>query len=61
MTLGNHAFDQREALVFIERKPTNCCGRSTIPPGAPGRGAGLFDRRAMAARVLVVNVMGRVL
>ena len=41
VTLGNHAFDQKEALVFIERqerllRPIN------YPPGTPGKGAGLF-------------------
>ncbi len=31
ITLGNHAWDQTEALVFIERAPRTF-GRSTIPP-----------------------------
>ncbi len=58
VTTGNHAFDQREALVFADRqerflRPVN------YPPGAPGRGSGLFMARN-GARVLVVNVMGRV-
>lgn len=58
VTTGNHAFDQREALVFAERqerflRPVN------YPKGAPGRGAGLFAARN-GARVLVVNAMGRV-
>jgi metallophosphoesterase (TIGR00282 family) len=57
VTLGNHAFDQKEALVFIERadrlvRPVN------YPPGTPGRGAALFETRS-GARVLVINVMGR--
>jgi metallophosphoesterase (TIGR00282 family) len=56
ITLGNHAFDQREALVFIERatfmlRPVN------YPSGTPGRGAGLFETRR-GQRVLVMNVMG---
>ncbi len=58
VTLGNHAFDQREALVFIERyerllRPIN------FPPGTPGKGAGLF-KAATGAEVLVLNVQGRV-
>lgn len=58
ITTGNHAFDQREALVFAQRqerwlRPAN------YPAGTPGRGAGLFIARN-GARVLVVNVMGRV-
>ncbi len=58
VTTGNHVFDQREALVFSERqerflRPVN------YPPGAPGRGSGLFVARN-GARFLVINVMGRV-
>jgi 2',3'-cyclic-nucleotide 2'-phosphodiesterase len=58
ITLGNHAWDQKEALVFIERqdrliRPVN------FPPGTPGRGANLFRSRS-GADVLVVNVMGRI-
>jgi hypothetical protein len=58
VTTGNHAFDQREALVFIERqdrllRPLN------FPPGTPGRGAGLFKARN-GADVLAVNAQGRV-
>jgi metallophosphoesterase (TIGR00282 family) len=58
VTLGNHSFDQREALVFIERadrliRPVN------FPKGTPGRGAALVEARN-GMRVLVVNVMGQV-
>lgn len=58
ITLGNHAFDQREALVFIERQP-HLIRPVNYPPGTPGRGAWLFVARN-DVRVLVVNVMGRV-
>ena len=58
ITLGNHAFDQREALVFIERQP-RLVRPLNYPPGTPGRGATLVDL-ADGRRVLVVNVMGRV-
>ena len=58
VTTGNHVFDQRETLVFIERadrllRPIN------YPPGTPGRGAGLY-KAANGADVLVVNAQGRV-
>jgi 2',3'-cyclic-nucleotide 2'-phosphodiesterase len=58
ITLGNHAWDQREALVFIERasrliRPLN------FPTGTPGRGAALIEARN-GKRVLVVNAIGRV-
>ena len=57
VTLGNHSWDQKEALVFIERhqrllRPIN------YPPGTPGRGAGLF--KAGLADVLVINAQGLV-
>ena len=39
ITLGNHAFDQREALVFIARQP-RLLRAANYPPGAPGRGGG---------------------
>ncbi|TBW35923.1 TIGR00282 family metallophosphoesterase [Siculibacillus lacustris] len=58
ITLGNHAFDQREALVFIERQP-KLLRPVNYPAGTPGRGAGLYMARN-GARVLVVNVMGRI-
>lgn len=58
VTTGNHAFDQREALVFADHhdrflRPAN------YPGGTPGRGSNLFTARN-GARVLVANVMGRV-
>jgi metallophosphoesterase (TIGR00282 family) len=58
VTLGNHAFDQKDALVFIGRqerllRPIN------FPPGTPGRGAGLY-RAKNGMDVLVMNAMGRV-
>jgi 2',3'-cyclic-nucleotide 2'-phosphodiesterase len=58
ITLGNHAWDQREALVFIERaesliRPIN------YPSGTPGRGAALIKAKN-GERALVVNAMGRI-
>ena len=58
ITGGNHSWDQREALVFIERAP-KLLRPINFPPGTPGRGAALIDAKN-GARVLVVNVMGRV-
>ena len=58
VTSGNHVFDQRETLTFIERydrllRPIN------FPPGTPGKGAGLFKTKT-GAEVLVLNIQGRV-
>src|SRR4051795_9363927 len=58
VTLGNHAWDQKEALVFIERAP-RLIRPVNYPAGTPGRGAALIDSRD-GARVLVINAMGRV-
>ena len=58
ITLGNHSFDQREALVFIERQP-KLIRPANYPAGTPGRGVALIEARS-GARVLVVNMMGRV-
>lgn len=57
VTTGNHAFDQKEALVFADRqerflRPIN------YPPGTPGRGSGSFAARN-GAQVVVINAMGR--
>ncbi|MGH6673140.1 MAG: TIGR00282 family metallophosphoesterase, partial [Xanthobacteraceae bacterium] len=58
VTLGNHAWDQKEALVFIERaerlvRPIN------YPPGTPGRGAAMIETKN-GQRALVINAMGRI-
>src|SRR5215470_3354672 len=58
ITGGNHSWDQREALVFIERAP-RLIRPLNYPPGTPGRGTVLFET-AGGARVLVINLMGRV-
>lgn len=58
VTTGNHVWDQRDTLVYIERqdrllRPVN------YPPGTPGRGAHLYTARN-GAQVMVANVMGRI-
>jgi 2',3'-cyclic-nucleotide 2'-phosphodiesterase len=58
VTLGNHAFDQKEALVFIERAP-RLVRPINYPAGTPGRGAALIETKT-GGRVLVVNAMGRI-
>ena len=58
VTLGNHAWDQREALVFIERAP-RLIRPVNYPAGTPGRGAALIDTKN-GKRALVLNAMGRI-
>ncbi len=57
VTLGNHAFDQKDTLIYIERQP-KLLRPVNYPPRTPGKGAGLF-RAANGADVLVINAMGR--
>src|ERR1700691_1439140 len=58
VTLGNHAWDQREALVFIERAP-RLIRPINYPKGTPGRGAALIDSKN-GKHALVINAMGRI-
>jgi 2',3'-cyclic-nucleotide 2'-phosphodiesterase len=58
VTLGNHAWNQKEALVFIERAP-RLIRPLNFPRHTPGRGASLIDCKN-GARALVINAMGRI-
>ena len=57
VTLGNHAWKQREALVFIERA-SRLIRPANFPAGTPGPGAAMIEAKN-GAHVLVMNVMGR--
>jgi len=60
LTLGNHSWDQKEALTYIVREP-RLIRPLNYPPlaDAPGRGAQLFETET-GRRVLVINLLGRV-
>ena len=58
LTLGNHSWDQREALTFIDTEP-RLLRPANYPAGTPGKGSGLFED-AKGRRLLVLNVLGRV-
>jgi 2',3'-cyclic-nucleotide 2'-phosphodiesterase len=58
ITLGNHAWDQKEALVFIERAP-RLIRPLNYPAGTPGRGAALIETKN-GGRALILNAMGRI-
>jgi len=60
LTLGNHSWDQKEALTYIVREPRLI--RPLNYPAfaaAPGRGAQVFETQS-GRRILVVNLLGRV-
>src|ERR1700684_4053267 len=58
VTLGNHAWDQKEALVFIERAP-KLIRPINYPPGTPGRGAALVPTKN-GGHALVGKAIGRI-
>jgi metallophosphoesterase (TIGR00282 family) len=57
LTLGNHAWDRKEIIPFIEGEP-RLIRPMNYPPGTPGRGATVVDVRG-GRRALVIQVMGR--
>ncbi|MCG8356703.1 MAG: TIGR00282 family metallophosphoesterase [Kiloniellales bacterium] len=54
---GNHSWDQREALAFIDAEP-RLLRPYNYPRGTPGRGVGLFDA-GRGRKIMVLNLMGR--
>lgn len=58
ITTGNHIWDQREAMVFINRQE-KLIRPANFPAGTPGKGAGIFETKS-GKKVLVANLMGRV-
>ncbi|MBD0271153.1 MAG: YmdB family metallophosphoesterase [Acetobacteraceae bacterium] len=57
ITLGNHAWDRKEIIPYLETEP-RVIRPVNFPPGTPGRGAHVAALRD-GRRTLVVNVMGR--
>jgi len=58
ITLGDHAFDQKEMLRHIDTDP-RILRPLNFAPGAPGRGSGIFEA-TRGRRVLVAVALGRV-
>ncbi len=57
LTLGDHAFDQREMLSFIEGEP-RIIRPLNYAKSAPGRGARLYEVKGR--KILVAQVLGQV-
>ena len=57
MTSGNHIFDKREVVPYIERQP-RLLRPANYSAGTPGRGVWVGE--AGGTRAAVVNLMGRV-
>ncbi len=58
LTLGDHAFDQKDMLSFIESEP-RIIRPLNYARTAPGRGARLFEAKG-GRKVLVTQVLGQV-
>lgn len=58
MTTGNHVWDKKEALSYIELEP-RLLRPANYPAGVPGRGH-FVARTADGIAVGVINVMGRI-
>ena len=57
ITLGNHAWDRREIIPYLEEE-RRIIRPANFPPGTPGAGAVVVEVRG-GRRALVMNVMGR--
>ncbi len=57
VTLGNHTWDQREIIPFLEADSRVLRPRN-YPAGTPGKGAGVYQA-GRGRKVMVVQVMGR--
>ena len=60
LTLGNHSWDQKEALTYIVREPRLIRPANyPILSDAPGRGSHLFQTES-GKTIFVINLLGRV-
>jgi metallophosphoesterase (TIGR00282 family) len=58
MTSGNHIWDKKEVLDYIELEP-RLLRPANYPSGVPGQGS-IVARTSIGERVAVLNLMGRV-
>ncbi|MEM1375024.1 MAG: TIGR00282 family metallophosphoesterase [Pseudomonadota bacterium] len=58
LTLGDHAFDQKDMLRFIETEP-RIIRPLNFAKGAPGRGVAVFEA-TRGRKILVAQVLGQV-
>lgn len=57
ITLGNHTWDQREIMPYLDAEP-RVLRPLNYPAGTPGRGVGVYAA-PRGRKVMVVQVMGR--
>ncbi|HDQ25378.1 MAG TPA: YmdB family metallophosphoesterase, partial [bacterium] len=61
VTTGNHVWDKKETLGFIDAEK-NLLRPANFPPDAPGRGFGIYDfqKNNTNHKIGVVNLIGRI-
>ena len=59
ITLGDHAFDQRQMREFIDQEPRVLRPLNLAKSGAPGQGARVYETQS-GRRVLVAQALGQV-
>src|ERR671933_663299 len=57
MTSGNHIYDKREIIPYIERQP-RLLRPANYPPGSPGKG--MWTGEVRGVKIAVINLIGRV-
>ncbi|MGE5517083.1 MAG: YmdB family metallophosphoesterase [Bacteroidota bacterium] len=57
LTLGNHSWDQREIMPYIDSDP-RLLRPANYPAGTPGKGVGIYAL-PRGRKVMVIQVMGR--
>jgi metallophosphoesterase (TIGR00282 family) len=57
MTSGNHIYDKREVIPYIEQQP-RLLRPANYPPGSPG--GGVWTGKVRGVAVAVINVIGRI-
>lgn len=58
ITMGNHTWDKREILQFIDHEP-NLIRPANYPPGTPGKGSAVVRVRDKL-KIGIINLAGRV-
>lgn len=57
VTLGNHTWDQREIMSYLDGEP-RLLRPANYPSGTPGRGVGIYAA-PRGRKIMVIQVMGR--
>ncbi len=58
LTSGNHIWDKKEALVYLQKEP-RLLRPANYPPGNPGKGTHVFETKS-GQQMAILNLQGRV-